>query len=283
MLLERVCIVGAGLMGGSLAMALRPFISHLTIIDRDPETRTACVTIADAVTGNFADGVRDATLIILAVPARAIVGLLRELPIVRPNGCAVMDIGSTKTSICEAMVALPPQFDSIGGHPMCGKEISGFAAADADLYRGQTFVLCEHEGTSVVLRETAVNLINHIGANPIHLPPATHDQLVAAISHLPYLASATLMRTAAALGDERAWPVSASGFRDTSRIAGSDPQMMLDILMTNKTAVLAQLTQFQELLTAVTTHLQNNDEAALHDWLTHAQSEHRHYKKVVNG
>lgn len=270
-------------MGGSLAMALRPFIPHLTIVDRDPETRTACVAIADAVTADFADGVRAATLVILAVPARAIVELLHQLPAVRPDGCAVMDIGSTKTDICAAMAALPPQFDSIGGHPMCGKEISGFAAADADLYRGQTFVLCEHAGTTVFLRETAVNLIHHIGATPIHLPPATHDQLVATISHLPYLVSATLMRTAAALGDERAWLVSASGFRDTARIAGSDPQMMLDILLTNKTAVLAQLTQFQERLTAVTAHLQNNDEAALHAWLTHAQSEHRHYKKIKTG
>jgi len=270
-------------MGGSLAMALRPFIPHLTIIDRDPETRAACVAIADAVTDNFADGVREATLVILAVPARAIVTLLQELPTMRPDGCAVMDIGSTKTDICAAMATLPPQFDSIGGHPMCGKEISGFAAADADLYRGQTFVLCSHARTTAVLRETAVNLIHHIGANPIHLPPATHDQLVATISHMPYLASATLMRTAAALGDERAWPVSASGFRDTSRIAGSDPQMMLDILMTNKTAVLAQLAKFQELLTAVSTHLQNDDESALRDWLTHAQSEHQHYKKVKTG
>jgi len=163
---------------------------------------------------------------------------------------------------------------------MCGKEISGFGAADADLYRGQTFVLCSHAGTTAVLQETAVQLIHHIGANPIHLPPETHDQLVATISHMPYLASATLMRTAAALGDERAWPVSASGFRDTSRIAGSDPQMMLDILMTNKTAVLTQLTQFQAMLTAVSTHLQNNDETALRDWLTQAQNEHRHYKKI---
>jgi len=266
-------------MGGSLAMALRPFISHLTIIDRDPETRTACVAIADAVTDNFADGVREATLVILAVPARAIVGLLQELPAVRPDGCAVMDIGSTKGDICAAMAALPPQFESIGGHPMCGKEISGFAAADGDLYRGQTFVLCSHAGTAAVLQETAVEITHHIGANPIHLPPATHDQLVAAISHLPYLASATVMRTAAALADERAWPVSASGFRDTSRIAGSDPQMMLDILLTNKTAVLTQLAQFQELLTAVTTHLQNDDQAALRDWLNQAQAEHRHYKK----
>ena len=283
MLIERTCIVGTGLMGGSLAMALRPFIPHLTLVDHDPDTRAACATLADVVTDTFADGVREATLVILAVPARAIVGLLADLPAIRPDGCAVMDIGSTKSDICAAMADLPPQFDSIGGHPMCGKEISGFAAADADLYRGQTFVLCEHGGTTAVLQQTAVQLIHHIGANPIHLAPDTHDNLVAAISHLPYLASATLMRTAAAMEDERAWTVSASGFRDTSRIAGSDPQMMLDILMTNKTAVLTQLAHFQEMLTAVTTHLQNDDEAALRDWLTRAQSEHRHYKKLKMG
>ncbi len=104
-----------------------------------------------------------------------------------------------------------------------------------------------------------------------------------ACATVPYLASATLMRTAAAMEDERAWTVSASGFRDTSRISGSDPQMMLDILMTNKTAVLAQLAQYQGLLTAVAAHLQNENETALRDWLTHAQSEHRHYKKQGSG
>ncbi len=270
-------------MGGSLAMALRPFTLHLTIVDRDPETRAACAELADFVTDSFAAGVRDASLVILAVPARAIVQLLQELPIVRPDGCAVMDIGSTKTEICRVMADLPPQFESIGGHPMCGKEISGFGAADADLYRGQTFVLCDHAGTTAVLRETAVQLITHIGANPIHLPPQTHDRLVAAISHLPYLASALLMRTAAAMEDNRAWTVSASGFRDTSRISGSDPQMMIDILLTNKTAVLDQLAQFQKMLTAVSTHLQNEDEPALRVWLTQAQSEHQHYKEIKTG
>jgi prephenate dehydrogenase len=109
------------------------------------------------------------------------------------------------------------------------------------------------------------------------LLPEEHDRLVAAVSHLPYLVAATLMQTAVALHDERAWPVSASGFRDTSRLAGSDPYMMRDILLTNKTAVLEQLAQYQAHLQEVTDLLQTGDETELAAWLQEKQAERQMY------
>ncbi|MCB9422494.1 MAG: prephenate dehydrogenase [Ardenticatenaceae bacterium] len=278
MQVERVCIVGLGLMGGSLALALRPFLAHLTIIDSNPETRTAAQELADVVTGDLAEGVKEAELVILATPVRTILRLLTQLPTVRPDGCLVMDLGSTKAEIGRVMEALPGSFAAIGGHPMCGKETAGFAAAAADLYRGQTFVLCENGRTTPQLTAIAYEIIETIGANPLLLPSQAHDNMVAATSHLPYLVSAALMQTAAAQNDDQLWQVSASGFRSTTRLAGSDPQMLLDILLTNGTAVLTQIEAYQTQLDEIKRVLTNGDEQELADWLEKVKKSHNKYR-----
>jgi prephenate dehydrogenase len=272
---ERVCIVGAGLMGGSLALALRPFLTHLTLVDTNPATLTAVQTVADVATADLAAGAQSADLIILATPVRAILRLLADLPHLRPDGCLVLDLGSTKAAICRAMAGLPPPFQAIGGHPMCGRETAGFAAATPDLYRGQTFVLCRHGRTTAHVEQMALAVIEAIGARPLFLTADTHDELIAAVSHLPYVVAAALMRTAV---EARAWSVSATGFHDTTRLAGSDPQMMLDILLTNRTAVLHQIGEFQKQLGDLKRCLLQNDEAGLVQWLLEAQRQHVRYR-----
>lgn len=287
MLVKRVCIVGLGLMGGSLAlalrlahrMALRPFPLHLTLVDTDPKTQTAVQNLADVVTGDFAAGVRDADLLVLATPVRTILRLLTLLPDACPSGCMVIDLGSSKAAITAAMDALPQRFAAIGGHPMCGRETAGFGVATPDLFRGKTFVLCATQRTTPEMAAQAQIMIDLIGAVPLHLSPTLHDELVAAVSHLPYLAAAALMQTASRMSSEHLWPVSASGFRDTSRVSGTDPTMMLDILLTNKTAVLQQLAHYQEALTAVADWIEQGDEAALRAWLTQTQAQHQAYKR----
>jgi prephenate dehydrogenase len=152
MIHARITIVGLGLMGGSLALALRlaqrmphePGALHLTVVERDAATRQAAAWLADELTADFAAGVRNADLVVLATPVRSIIGLLGELAAVRPEGCMVLDLGSTKADICRAMAELPEGFQAIGGHPMCGKETAGFGSATPDLYRGKTFILCRH-------------------------------------------------------------------------------------------------------------------------------------------
>ncbi len=275
---RRLAIVGAGLMGGSLALALRPYLDHLTLIDPHPHARQAAAGLADRVTADLADGVTDAELVILAAPVRAILRLVAELPAARPDGCLLLDLGSTKEIICRSMAAMPSQFQAIGGHPMCGRETAGFAAADPDLYRNQTFVLCRNGRTTPRVEQVSLAILARIGSRPLFLPPDMHDGLVGASSHLPYLASAALMQTAAALRDDQVWRVSASGFRDTSRLSGSDPAMMLDILLTNRTAVLDHLQKYLAELTAVQQLLQTGDEEMLAQWLTTAQRHHQVYK-----
>ena len=285
---ERICVVGLGLMGGSLALALRlarrlaipqrPF--HLTIVDTNPKTLNAALRLADVVTDDLAAGVHQAELVVLATPVRTIVSVLNQLPTLRPDGCLVLDLGSSKTDICQAMDNLPETFQAIGGHPMCGKETAGFGAATPDLFRQQTFILCPTQRTSPALEAIAQQLVADVGANPLVLPPTLHDNMVAVVSHLPYMVAAALMRNAASLEDERLWPVSSSGFRDTSRVSGTDPQMMLDILLTNKTAVLQQIAQYQTQLANVAALIEADDEAELFRWLTETQQAYRTYRQA---
>jgi prephenate dehydrogenase len=162
---------------------------------------------------------------------------------------------------------------------MCGKEIHGLAAADVDLYRGQTFILCRTARTGERVWQVALAMLDLLEARLLELEPAQHDQYVAVVSHLPYVLSATLLRRAAlaAIDDPQVWQVSASGFRDTGRLAGSEPRMMLDILLTNKEAVLAQLDAFREHLEEVTRLIEAGDEVALRQWLNDRQYEHGIY------
>jgi prephenate dehydrogenase len=288
MQVKRVCIVGLGLIGGSLALALRlaqrtavpSFPLHLTIVDTNPETRAAAERLADVVTDDLAVGVAEAELVILATPVRAILHCLAQLPVLRPSGLMILDLGSSKAEICAAMDSLSPQFQAMGGHPMAGKEVAGFGAATPDLFQGQTFVLCRTQRTTPEIEVAALELVRWVRANPLFLPPDVHDEVVAAISHLPYVVAASLMRTAAGMGDERLWPVSSSGFRDTTRVSGTNPLMMLDILLTNRTAVLGQIAAFQDRLTAVTDLLRTADEATLLQWLSETQAEYQTYRRV---
>lgn len=266
----RLGIVGLGLMGGSLALALRGRVADIVAVERQPDTRQLALRegVVSVAVDDLSAAFPPVDLLVLAAPVRVILDTLGRLPSLLPAECAVIDLGSTKRAVVAAMDALPPSFAAIGGHPMCGKETSGLASAAADLYRGQTFFLCRSRRTTPALEATVLALVEALGARPVFMDAAAHDAAVAMVSHLPALLSAALMRAAA---DEALWPVGASGFRDTTRLAGSDPRMMLDILLTNREAVLAALAGYQAELAAVGRALELEDEAALSEWLAAAQ------------
>jgi prephenate dehydrogenase len=286
MYIERICIVGLGLIGGSFGLALRlaqrtaipRFPLHITVVETDPKTRKLASRVADIVTADFAAGVQQADLVVLATPVRTIIRLLEILPQARPAGCMVLDLGSSKAEICATMEMLPPQFAAIGGHPMCGREVAGFGAATPDLFLNSTFILCPTNRTSDRLQKIALQLVDHLRAAPLHLQATLHDDMVAVVSHLPYLISATLMQNAADMAEDRLWPISSTGFQDTSRVSGTDPLMMLDILLTNKQAVLQQIAAYQERLTAVSHLIRDKNENALFQWLQSTQEEYFAYQ-----
>jgi prephenate dehydrogenase len=270
-----ICIVGLGLMGGSLALALKGagWQGRITAVSRNPATLAAAQATGaiDAGVDDLAAGVGRADIVVLSTPVRT---LLRQIPEVGRHaqaGALVLDMGSTKTTVCAALERLPDGLQPVGGHPMCGKEVAGFAAADAGLYRGKTFVLCPLPRTSAAALAQAQALAETVGAHPLVLDPASHDRAVAAISHLPYAVAVCLVNAVTEGNDPLAWSLAASGFRDTSRIAASDVDMMLDILLTNRQPVMEWVSTFARRLSAFYETLAEQDEAALRSQLSQAQ------------
>jgi prephenate dehydrogenase len=271
-----VAIVGLGLMGGSLAGALRGQCRAITGVDIDAATIATAERrgFVDHAAADLAAGVREADLVILATPVRAILHLLGEIgPLLKP-GAILMDVGSTKARITARMAALPEHVTPLGGHPMCGKEHAGIAAADPALYRGATFILTPLARTTGPALDLARALVNAVGAHPLLLTPDRQDALTAAVSHLPYLLASALVAAADTItaSDPAAWEIAAGGFRDTSRVAGSDVTMMLDILLTNHEHVLAALTTAIDQLQHLAALIEEEDEPALRALLESIQT-----------
>ncbi|MDE2951443.1 MAG: prephenate dehydrogenase [Chloroflexota bacterium] len=265
---RHLSIVGMGLMGGSLALALRDHADHITGIDSCEAARSYGLRegFVDCATDDLFGGVNHADVVILAAPVRVIVEMLKmRIGSFLRSNTLVVDIGSTKQDIVDAMANLPVGVNAMGGHPMTGKENGGIEESDRALYANRPFVLCPSRRTTPAARLRTLSLVETLGAIPIEMDAERHDQIVAGISHLPYLLSATLVATVAnqARADSAYWELAAGGFRDTSRLAASDVTMMGDILSTNTKAVATLLAQFRMQLAMLETMLIGGDEQRL--------------------
>jgi len=263
----RVVIIGMGLMGASLGYDLRGHCRRVTGVVRRPEAvaETEASGCVDDATLDASGAVAEADLVVLSTPVRTILRQIAELgPQMKP-GAVLLDMGSTKTEICRALAALPDHVQPVGGHPMCGKETAGLAAAESGLYVDCTFVLCPLPRTAPAALSLAQEMVALIRARALVLDPIRHDRLVAAISHLPYLGAAGLVSHAMGIAeaDPTVWEVAASGFRDSTRVAASDVRMLLDILLTNQEAVLEAVDDFIGRLTELRDALARGDEEGL--------------------
>lgn len=263
----RVAIVGLGLMGGSLAGALRGRCREVVGVARRAETIDAALAggLIDRGTTELRVGVQGADAVVLATPVGVILRQLAEIGPLLPDGCLLMDLGSAKAPIVAEMARLPEHVDPLGGHPMCGKEVSGIEVAEPGLYRGATFVLTPLPRTSDAALALGRRLVEAVGGRPLVIDADRHDQLTAVVSHLPYLMAGALVgateKTAAF--DPLVWRVVASGFRGCSRLAGSDVTMMLDILLANRDAVLRAVSDLQETLADLARVVEGGDETEL--------------------
>ena len=275
----QVTIVGLGLMGGSLAGALRGQCLSVVGVARSAETvETASrLGLVDWGTTDVAEGVRQAEVVILATPVRVIMRQLAEIGPLLPEGCLLMDLGSTKAQIMEEMARLPGHVQPLGGHPMCGKESSGIEVADPALYRGCTFILCPLPRTLKGALSLGRELAEAAGAHPLVLDGERQDFLVGTVSHLPYLLACALVATADATTspDPAVWEIVAGGYRDTSRVAGSDVTMMLDILLTNRGEVLKAVGAYQAQLASLARSLKAGDEGELRETLSTIREKRR--------
>lgn len=250
--MQRVAIIGLGLVGGSMGLALRKAkVSQRAEIvghDLDPETASEAKRrgAIDKADWNLLSAVEEASLVVIATPVMAAEEILRQIAPVLPENCVVTDTCSTKERVMEwAEECLPSSVNFVGGHPMAGKEQAGIGAADADLFTGCRYCLVPTPQAHKEAVEAVVNLVEMIGAIPHFLDAREHDGLVAGISHLPTLLSAALVSSVSKAPSWREMSIlAASGFRDVSRLASSDPEMVRDIILTNQANILRWLDEY---------------------------------------
>ncbi len=253
-----VHIIGLGLMGGSLAMALREHVKRITAQDAN------ATHLESALQSGVIDGVGEqdrADIVILAVPSDRIPQFIQNLAIPGQlkNGALVMDIGSTKGRICDTLDTLPATVTAIGGHPMCGLAENGFRNAIPTLYKGARFVLCETTLTTPAACAIAETLVTLIGARPIWMDRYRHDALTALTSHLPHVLSFALMRLAmeASAEDEALFQLAAGGFDGATRLARTEENMITGMFTTNAAQIrplLARLRNHLDTLDALFDH-----------------------------
>ena len=246
-----VAVVGLGLMGASLAMALKEK-GHV-VVGSDTDQRTVQKALARGIVSSAShklDVVEIADVVVLAVPILAMHATLAELK-GRAGGKVVTDMASTKVAVMRW--AEQAGLMLVGGHPMCGREAPGIDAADPRLFAGAPWILTAEQAD-------VTRLVEDAGAHPIVMSAEDHDRLVSGVSHAAFLLSVAYVLSLSRRSD---WPaasqVAASGFRDMSRLAGGDPQMYAGVAATNRENLVAQLEEISAALAQLRRHLEAGD------------------------
>ena len=279
MLFDRVAFIGIGLIGSSLAHVMRrdKLAGHIAVSARTQKTLDTALKlgIADSVSLDAAEAVRDADLVMLCAPLGANAAIARAIgPSLKP-GAIVSDVGSVKKSIIRDVAPhLADGVHLVPGHPVAGTEHSGPEAGFPELFDGRWCILTPAEGTDGAAVETVADLWRRAGMMIEMMDADHHDQVLAVTSHLPHLIAYTIVDTASDLEDHLKKEVvkfSAGGFRDFTRIAASDPVMWRDVFLSNKEAVLDILGRFTEDLTALQRAIRRNNGDHLYEAFTRTQ------------
>jgi len=274
---DTVAVCGGGLIGASMALALIDAGHAVRVHDRDPQVRRGLGALAGRAGGTLTvaetweEAAAGATLLVAAVPPGAIADVLVRGARVAASDALLTDVAGVKTSVVDAVVAaLAADGGSaahfVGGHPMAGSERSGPEAADGALFSGATWILTPTEHSSDAALARANALVRDVGGRALVLTPDEHDRIVGLVSHLPQLVASVLADVSAeAVGAQRdaVMAVAGPGFRDTTRIAASDPALWLDIIDGNRAAVVAALEAYTERLATVTGVVLAGDQDAL--------------------
>ena len=254
-LFRRLCVVGPGLIGSSILRLARErgdIAAHLVATARSRATldRVTELGLADTVADDPAEAVAGCDGVILCVPVGAYAGVMARIAPHLAPGCVLTDAGSTKGSVVRDLTPLlPPGVHLVPAHPMAGTEHSGPDAGFATLFRGRWAILTPLPGTDPAAVATVRELWTRAGSNIETMDPATHDKVVAIVSHLPHMIAFSIVGTADDLAQETREAVlrfAASGFRDFTRIAASDVDMWRDIFLNNREALLEMLARFTE-------------------------------------
>lgn len=264
--LDKICIVGVGLIGGSLAKKIRQEKLAGTIIGWGRSERNLQLALAhgliDGYSLDLAEAMLDAALIILATPVKAMPQIAAEISPFLNSNIIVTDVGSVKGWVVEQMERIMPEYRGfVPAHPIAGSEKSGMDASRVDLFVGAKCILTPTDKTDQRSLEIVENMWKKMGSFTVRMSPQEHDYLLAAVSHLPHVLAYTLVGTA---GDA-ALNLCGGGFRDTTRIALSDPQLWKDICLTNKEMLINHLDRFIDNIKRVRFHIEqeNTEELGL--------------------
>ncbi len=276
---RRVALVGTGLVGGSVGLALgRQGVDvHGYDVDHGRAARAKELGAVSVVAGSIAEAVRGADAVVVAVP----VGHVAEVVVAALDAGApiVTDVGSVKAPIVDAVERARPDVAArfVGGHPMAGSEQDGLDGADGDLFVRATWVLTPTERTDPDVFSALRSLIVSLGAEVVAVDPEHHDALVAVVSHVPQLAASTLMDVAADRGEQHATllRLAAGGFRDMTRIAAGQPDIWPDICVANRDAILGALDEYVDALESVRALVESSDRRGLLDVLERARRARR--------
>lgn len=272
MTISKVAIIGLGLLGGSIGLAVREHAPHITTcgFDLDPDVHDAAQRrgLVDAVCDTPGEAVENAELVILCVPVGAMNPAARAIADHIADGAIISDVGSSKQSVSEALAAALPGHIIIPAHPVAGTEQSGPEAGFASLFTNRWCILTPPDGCDEDAISALSGFWKALGARVEIMDAQHHDLVLAVTSHIPHLIAFTIVGTASDLEEVTRSEVikySAGGFRDFTRIAASDPVMWRDVFLNNKSAVLEMLGRFTEDLTALQRAIRSGDGETLHE------------------
>jgi cyclohexadieny/prephenate dehydrogenase len=279
MIYQRVALIGLGLIASSMAHAMRAqgLTGEIVGFAKSAETRTVAKALfCDRVTDSAADAVRDADLVVLAVPVGAMEAIAAEIgPHLKP-GATVTDVGSVKRAVVEAVAPhIPAGVHFIPGHPLAGTEYSGPRSGFATLFQNRWWLLTPAPEADAAAVARLRSLLEAMGANVDAMDVEHHDLVLAVVSHVPHAIAYTMVGVAdhmRRVSQSEVIKYSASGFRDFTRIAASDPVMWRDVFLTNKDAVLDILGRFAEELFVLQRAIRMGDGEHLHAYFTRTRA-----------
>ena len=270
----KLAIIGVGLIGGSLGLALKQklgdeiYITGLCRTQRSMDNAVALGAV-DYASPDLKRVVEDADIIFLSTPVLQIVPMIERLLSYVKRGAILTDAGSTKKFIWEHIRSILPEgVWYVAGHPMTGRELSGVTAAKADLFKGKAYVIVEDTGAPPEVVEKLMSVLRLTEAKFVTLDIAKHDRCASVISHVPHVTAAALVTLLNRSGGdlESCIKLIGGGFKDTTRIASSNADMWADICMTNGEAIAANLRELQQILDEVIDSIEHKDRQAVHDY-----------------
>lgn len=269
---EAIAIVGVGLIGGSIALAAkeRRICGLVLGVGRDNQRlgQAGIQGIIDVGYTDIKQAAEQADLVIFCTPVDRIVAGVREAAQACKPGTIITDAGSVKGPICRELAGgLPDGVEFVGSHPLAGSEKQGFDNAKRHLFENRVCVVTPSEHSSRLAIERVSEFWQGLGAKTVEMSPAAHDTALACTSHLPHLAAAALAKTLT----PAEYPLTATGFRDTTRVASGDPDLWTGILLANRDAILAGLGRFEETLDKFRRALEQNDSRSLKELLAAAK------------